>query len=386
MRSSVPLDGGSVTSMGIGQSGPCGVRDYQACLVEELRRRGMRASSSWTTSGGDGLGQSLRAALGLLRLGLTLPRRHEVIWHYSVFSYGYRGVPLLGVLLGLLLRLRGVRIVTVLHEICLSWGAPGRQKLLAFLQRLAIPFILAGSSAIVVTTSERASWLGTPCRWLRRPLYLVPVFSNIPVTAAGPMDSAGRTLGVLGYGSGGVDEDLLISALRSLPATDLRVELLGAPGPRSTAAERWRARARSAEVADRIQVTEVLDPEQFSERLQGYTLIVLLYPDGPSSRRTTLAAALVHGCAIVAIDGYNTWKALVEERAVRVVDPDRSVLAAAISELLDDASERAALGRRAADFYARHMSLEQAGQLFAAVLDATPARGGVHTVHGGMRR
>jgi glycosyltransferase involved in cell wall biosynthesis len=70
----------------------------------------------------------------------------------------------------------------------------------------------------------------------------------------------------------------------------------------------------------------------------------------------------------VAFSGPEQWDALVEERAVVMVEPDGAALAEALRRLLDHDAERRAQGERAAAFYRRRMSPERvAAQIRAFV-------------------
>jgi glycosyltransferase involved in cell wall biosynthesis len=372
---SSPLGDISIAMVGMTAPRVCGVRDYASRLSVELRHQGIRVCEYWFTSDGRSLVSTLRASLRLLRLGLSVPREQQVVWHYSTHVYAFRSIPMPGVLFGLLLRLRGVGVVTVLHEMVLPWSVSGRKKFAAILHRFVVPFLLIGCSSAIVTTEERAAWLRPLSTLLRRQVHVLPVFSNIAVVPIEADDKEhGRILGVLGYGSGalgpnGIRADLLVVALRSLRVVaELSVELLGAPGPGSAAVEAWRTEARAAGVDDLIHVSGVLEPKDFSARLQRCTAIVLLYEDGPSSRRTMLAAALAHGLPVVAVDGHNRWEAVVEAHAIRLVPPHPDILASALAELLEDPDERAALGRRAAEFYYHHMRIERITNMIISLL------------------
>lgn len=88
-------------------------------------------------------------------------------------------------------------------------------------------------------------------------------------------------------------------------------------------------------------------------------VLVQPYPDGASSRRTSLMAALALGMPIVTTDGLLSEPVWRETGAVRLVPADAiSELAVAADALLGDRAAREALGTRAAALYAERFALE----------------------------
>lgn len=374
---------GTVVVTGLVREGPCGVRDYGDLLAGELVRRGMAVEVQALPAGGRGLGSCLGAAWRLLCHAGSVPDGAVVVWSYSAFAYGWRGVPLPGVAFGLALRLRGRRVVTVLHEAATPWQPGIKRWLIAASQRLALPLVVLGSSVVVATTYRRAAWLSPLATVLRRRVHVVPVFSNIPVLEGAP--------GISGDGEGGggggdvvvlchrwkeARGEVLLEAVRILNrSAPVRVVLLGAPEPSSPSGREWQAAAAAWGVVDHVKQTGPVSAEEFSRRLQNCAVVVLVNADGPNTRRSTLASAVAHGCAVVALDGPERWDRLTGEGAVWVVPPDGAALAAAVEELLSRPEARRALGLRAAAFYQRHLSLGLAGDAFARLLH-TGADGG----------
>lgn len=357
-----------VATIGVAPPTASGVRDYGRLLEEELKRRGIKVEPHWLESAGDRWGPALRVSAQLVGLGLTVTRRRSVIWHYSPVVYGYRGLPAIGVVAGILLRARGCRVITVLHELSYTYR-PGvdhpRARFKAQVQRLALRLVVAGSHEVVVTTDRRREALA-------RRATVIPVFPTIPVTGPGERAADGDgvlVIGVPGYAGDGVRPDLLLGALPRLgPLDSVRVVLLGAPGPDSDDGRRWSRLAAEHGVASCVEFTGVLGAAELGRRLAACCVIVLVNEEGPSSRKTTLAAALAHGLPVVSLDGCNRWEKLIEEDSVRVVPCDAAALATALVELRDSAAERGALGARAASFAGRHMSLRRATDVFVDLL------------------
>jgi glycosyltransferase involved in cell wall biosynthesis len=358
--------------------GPCGVRDFGSRLAEHLRLSGEQTRELWFETDARRFGPSLRTAGALLRASLRTPRGSEAIWHYSVYAYSFRGIPMPGVLCGILLRLRSVRVVAILHEMALHWDVSRRQKVHSLAHRLALPLVLAGSDRVVVTTESRRDWLISRYKVKPTRVYVLPVFSNFPVPPPGSRDSRIRTsrfharkvITVLGWAVAEGLEDLLFSAMATpkLGSVDLMLEMIGAPGPGSVAAERWMAAARREGQENRLRFTGVLRPHEFSARLRRADLVVLLFGDGPSSRHTLLAAALGNGCVTVSLDGADVWEVLRGYGAVEIVPRQAQSLGLAVVALLDDWQRRSELSSRARQLYDEYMSLPLASAKMLGLL------------------
>jgi len=365
----------SRTVVGVGSvpPDPCGVTDFGRLLGEELRRRGVKVDERWIVNRGMRLGDAGAAAAELLRTARTIPQESVVLWHYSSFAYTLRGISLPGVLFGLLVRHRRVPVVTLLHEPAYNFGRRGwRGAIQALTQQIALPLVLAGSDVVVVTTSRRARALRLVPRPLRRPVHCVPVFSTLgegrerrPATAG----TAPPVVGVLSWGSDGVRPQVLIGALKLLrPTTSPRLLLLGAGGPESRGAEQWLKLGEQAGLGDRIEFTGVIGADELSRRLGSCDLIVFVNGEGPSSRKTTLAAALAHGLPVISVDGRERWRELVDARAVELCAPRPAALSAVMASLLADPRQRRELGSRAQAFYDAHMTLAKAADALEAIV------------------
>ena len=136
----------------------------------------------------------------------------------------------------------------------------------------------------------------------------------------------------------------------------VRLRLLGGPGAASDAADHWRAAAEAADV--RLTFSGVLAAERLSHELQALDVYLHADPAGPTCRRGSLAAALAHGSAVVALSGAEADALLTDSGALRVAPLDD--LASALADVLADPALRADLGRRARRLYGSALSLEVA--------------------------
>jgi glycosyltransferase involved in cell wall biosynthesis len=127
---------------------------------------------------------------------------------------------------------------------------------------------------------------------------------------------------------------------------------------------------RHPQIAARSWASGRLDPAAISSALRACDVLIQPYPDGITTRRTSAMAGLQHGIPTVTTAGTLTEAIWAESRAVALAPVnDAAAFAAAVAGLLGDSTAAQALGRRGADLYERHFSLERT----IAVLRAGPA-------------
>lgn len=356
--------------MGLVPLGPSGVGDYGRLLAEALRQRGLAVSERWLVTDECQLRSALPASARLLSTGMRLSREETALWHYSPFAYAARGVPLIGVLFGLVVRARRVRVVTILHELAYDWQGGCRSRLVALTQWLALRVVLLGSSEVVVTTEHRAVALRRVRAARGRSVHVLPVFSTIGADSTGSDPSGGAfAIGVLGHSGDGVRRDLLVDALTRLgSAHNVRLLLLGSPDRASASGQDWEQRVREAGLALRVEFSGIIEMEDLARQVRSCHVIVLVNEEGPSSRKTTLAGALANGMPTVSLDGPNRWGDLIAAGAVLVVPSDAGALARALDELRRSPKRRRALGRRGQAFYQRQMAIEHVSEVVARII------------------
>jgi glycosyltransferase involved in cell wall biosynthesis len=375
----------------------CGVRDHAARLAEGLAAEDVACSLHWLTRRATALAPS-RAEIDAwakdLRQSLERERPDAVLLHYSVFSFSYRGLPVFVSPVLAAVRRARLPLVTVLHEYAYPWGREGlRGTAWALSQRAELIAVMRASSAVVATIALRARQLER-ARWLpRRPLAVAPVFSNLPPAAAAAASCAGAggrdaasgasatdaasaasagaaTIGLFGYSYERVPSALVLGALallarRGQPA---RLELLGAPGPDSQAGREWLSAARELGVEDVLSFSGTLMPQELADALAACELLLFVDPAGPTSRKTTLAASLVSGRPLVALDGPRSWPELLAAQAALIAQPSERALADALAGLLADAEQREALGARGREFADQMMSVKRSAAIIAGLL------------------
>lgn len=360
---------------GVSQAPVCGVRDHAIRLAAGLQRAGACVSIVWTEDTG---GQRPSLARWMADLARRC-REHEadaVLLHYSVFAFSWHGVPIGVPLLAVRLRRLGVQVVLFAHEYAYPWGQRGwRGAVHAVTQRAVLVPLVAVCGAAVVTTPGRQRWLSTRLWLPRRSVGFAPVFSNISPTPGAPSirPVQGR-IGLFSFGAEGLALDVVVDAVAEVSrrCPQAHLVLIGAPGPGSPAAERWRRAA--SHVGCPLVFTGIAEETEVSRELAACSVIVFPDPWGPSSRKTSLAAALAHGKAVVALDGPHTWRDLVSAGAVSVVAPQPRALAGELCRFLLDPDASAEAGERAHDFHEARLSAETTVKVvFAAIYGSISA-------------
>jgi glycosyltransferase involved in cell wall biosynthesis len=369
-----------------------GVADYTARLAEALAGRsqevhvwrpsrasalGPRASEAGAAVGGTGAvvvhdipGFGPR---GLAAIGRALDQRADdrlrpvVLVQYAPNAFGMRGanVVLCAWLLNRALRRRDdVRVM--FHEPFFYFG---RQSLgrnaLALVHRGMAALLLGASRVVYVSTG---SWEALLSRYaaVRRPFVWLPVPAT--VTVPDDPDAVARARAraavspeafVVGH-FGSYPEDVSAELSRVLGAMldasgDATVLCIGRNSDRFA---RDFARAFPTHAA-RVLATGELRPGEVAHHLRACDFLVQPYPDGATTRRTSLMAPLACGVPVVTTIG--RWSEPVWRQAQDAVElvpvGDIWGLIARCQGLANDATRRQAIGRAARVFYERHFSL-----------------------------
>jgi glycosyltransferase involved in cell wall biosynthesis len=352
----------------------CGVRDHVRVIAQALSAQGARVETLWWERDESwGLRRTRMEASGWLGAVDQAVRREQpdwIVWHYSVFTWGVRGIPFLVPAVARRLARTGVRLLVVLHEVALPFGDAGiRGPVWALTHRAALVPVWRAAAGAIVTTEERARWLRSR-RWLpRRPVSFLPVCSNLPLGETPGRARGGRRVGVFGFAADPALADTIVAAAAALRERGLeaRLELIGAPGAASAAADMWRAAAARHRFGS-LAFTDVLEPLELAAALEAVDVLVSADRAGPMSRKGTLAAALALAKPVVAIDGPKRWEELVEARAVVLAQPNAVALATVLERLLRDRAAAKRLGEGGATFYRRWMSPERIASETLALL------------------
>lgn len=306
---------------------------------------------------------------GLRQLGreigrLAQPRR--VLVQYVPHGFGFKAMNILCPMW--LNTLRKEHIQLMFHEVVFPFvpGQPLRHRVLALVTRLTALIAARGAKEVFVSIPAWAGFLRPLGATRPSPVWL-PVPSNLPVTAAPEAVAAARgrvaangTTTILGhFGTYGPHErEALTSVLPGLLSRngDCIALLLGR-GSERFAAELTRS---FATLAGRLHAPGELPTETLAANLAACDVLLQPYPDGVSSRRTTVMAGLALGLPIVTTDGFLTEPIWRRTKAVELA-PATSAdqLAASTETLLADPLRRAELGARAKTVYATTFSVER---------------------------
>jgi glycosyltransferase involved in cell wall biosynthesis len=370
-----------IAVVGVSEGLVCGVRDYAGVLTEALGAQGASTTTHWLTRSHCSAAAS-RAEIAAWSAALEGELREEppdaVLFHYSVFAYSYRGLPVFVPRVLRALRAGGAPVISELHEVAYPFRHRGwRAKLWAVSQRFLLISVMRASAAVVVTADFRAAWLASR-RWLpKRPVALTPVHSGLPAPLSRFTDNgAAPKLGLFGYAYQGACVSLVLDALRTLRDSrpEAQLVLLGAPGADSAVGEEWVAGARARGVADALSFSGTLSAQALSDAIAASELLLFADETGPASRKSSLAAALASGRPVVAIDGPRRWQELVDAGALSLAAPAPAAIARAVRALLDDPAQRDALGARGRRFAEERMSPAAAARAILDLFEQLPAR------------
>jgi glycosyltransferase involved in cell wall biosynthesis len=354
----------------------CGVRDYARVTGEAFAGLGVGVTMLWWERDDSwGVRKTLveaRRWLNEVDEAVERDRPDWILWQYSVFTWGLRGIPFLAPIAARRLRRTGRPLVPVLHELAFPFARGGlRGVAWAIAQRVALILVGRRSGAAIVTTEERARWLRSR-RWIpRRPVTFLPVCSNLPLASLRYRTTQTPSVGIFGYAAEGslIDEVVGAFVRVSDAGTRVRLVLIGAPGDTGAIADGWR-RSASRQGFTLLEFTGVLAAPELATTVAATDVVLLADDGGPSARKGTLAAALALGKPIVAVDGPERWDSLVEEQAVQLASPTAEAIAAVLQPLLRDATARERQGARAAAFYRRWMTPERLARETLALLTA----------------
>ncbi len=282
-----------------------------------------------------------------------------VVAQYVPAAFGVRGLNLAFCHWLSRLRRGGADVRVMFHEPFFYFGAsrPWR-NVFAVGQRVMASMLLRASTRVYYST-ETWTRLLAPYGWPSR-VEVLPIPSTIPgdvpweeVVAARSRRRAEFVIGHFGsYGQhvGGELRDLLPALLRGLPAS--RVLLVGGGGEAF-------AGALPSDVRDRVDATGRLSGLQAAAALRACDLLVQPYPDGVTTRRTSVMSGLTNGVPVLTSRGALTEPVWARSSAVALAPAgDVAAFVAAAARLSADPRERALLGARGRALYDAEFTLD----------------------------
>lgn len=363
--------------------------DYARQLARALHRAGDRATVWAPACPGaelpaDGVEIERRAGLfsrpGLTWLGEQLLRRPGILLvQYVPSGFGCRAM---NVPFARWLQLRPERLWMMFHEVAypVGWDIPLAQSVRGLVNRwMARRALRPCERAFVSTTAWSAQvqklWRG------KGAAVELPVPSNLPEDAepAAVMDARSRHRG---------DADVLLGSFGTYgslvaPLLERALKELLEAGPRRRAlligrgSEGFARRFASAApgLGRRVIATGELAPEAATAHLAACHVLLQPFPDGVTTRRTSLMAGLALGKPVVTNAGALTepvWK----ERAGVALAPSPQELAPVAEALLRQPERWSEQGERGRALYRERFSLQRTVETLRLSASSSPYSGG----------
>jgi hypothetical protein len=257
-----------------------------------------------------------------------------------------------------------IPIDLMFHEVAYPKGGPAvRQRLLAGVQRVMARLVADAADRILVST---LSWEPVlRAIGVMRPLLHMPIPSNVPTSVErsavadlrARLDPAASRLLIGHFGTfGGAIATELSGILARLLARDpLRLAVLVGRGSRTFVREFLQT---FPELNGQAVPADGLPPGEVALHLSACDLVVQPFPDGVTTRRTSLMAGLALGVPVVSNRGSLTESFWHDADGVFLASsPDGLVSAAEL--LAHNPEMRRHLGERGAALYREHLSLER---------------------------
>ncbi len=372
-----------------------GVGDYTYFLASALARIGYDVQVLTTVGDADPVLYPAAPGVAVHRVvkswGLRgLPRilqtvgaleSDALVIQYAPHAFDRRGITLAVNLLPLVLRATTrIRVVVNFHELYIPFDRSLRHYLGALWQRAMAFVVAAPSQALAAVSTEWPRRLRRIGVWKR--IQVIPVGSNIPradVTAEA-LEAVRETLGVdrstllVGcFGSAGPHRDavLLRTAVGKLRREQsMKLVWLGESGLRT---ERGAGLREAPGVGDDggITWTGPLSHPEISRIMSACDLFVLPFTDGVSTRRGTLAAALLHGLPILTTRGKRLDDVFVHRENVYLVPQGHTeALADGLLELARCPELRDRLARGARTLHDGYFAWDVIARQVARVVEA----------------
>jgi glycosyltransferase involved in cell wall biosynthesis len=354
-----------------------GVADYTHAVARALAAAGDEVHV-WAPSVGSDLvsdpgvhlhplpeGFGPRGLLGLSRELSRLPGPKRILVQYVPHAFGMRAlnVPFCAWVAAL----RDAEVWVMFHEVALPWHSVRRWKVNvgAAVTRIMANLLVARADRVFISTRSWVPMLrGMAPYWRGEPTWL-PIPSNVPASVSNvtresarshfrPWPSGTKVVGHFGS-CGSLMVPLLRVAVGSvLNAEPDRIALIVGRGSEAfvrglEADSRWRGR---------VTATGELELSEIAERLLACDVLIQPYPDGVSTRRTTVMAGLALGVPVVTNEGHLSepwWRGC---GAVELTRTGES-FGDAVNAVLADPSRASSLGERGRRLYTRCFSLER---------------------------
>ncbi len=264
------------------------------------------------------------------------------------------------------------------HEVNLGFhtGDPLRYRFLDMVTKVMAKLVARSAAQIFVSTPQ---WESALRRYVapHQAIAWLPVPNNIPVvvdpvriaaTRRRYASACGPVIGHFGTYSPAIAamlRNLVPLVLADSPSSTML--LLGANG----GAFRESLTTEFPELTPRVIATGALPADELSMAMAACDVMAQPYPDGVTTRRTSIMTALEHGRAVVTTQGSFTEQMWARSGAVALLPVENSAaFAAAITELLRDENQRQRYGAAAKALYADRFDVRHTVEALRASLCA----------------
>ena len=302
---------------------------------------------------------------GLWRLACLLSdlKPDIVNVQYTPFLYHRWGLNLALPIFLLWLRLRGVPIVTMVHEPFVplrTW----KWWILGPIQRALLALWISASRRVLVSIWAWTEMLRRTYRWRAGDIRWLAVGSNLSPVAISPeerrhireewgLPASGVVMVLLNPLGTGKQFELVSRVWKRLASRQEGVGLLIVGVGREEALRRFPA----APDGDRTAYTGFV-PDEVASRLLGCSDVALApYVDGLSTRRSSTISMMAHGLPIVSTRGELTDPEVFDDFPVSLVSPDDETgFERAIEELIHSPEKRAEAAEQTRRFFQHHFA------------------------------
>lgn len=305
-------------------------------------------------------------------------KEQKVDWvnlQYVPHLFSSRGLSCSVALLPLFIRIQGgPRVVTTCHELLPHRPKGLYVRLLGLAYQIQAFFILFGSDRVIVPVVWQEQRLRESFPWWKGKIRRIPVGPSIGPNSSSalPQDSASLTLATFGTGHPWWQYEKALEILRGLLDRGIPARLIclgDIAGTNPPYYKRLLHKSAELHLENSVEWTGRLEEQGLSHRLQSADLFLALQKAGVTARSTALISALAHGLAVIATDGPDADRWLLESDAMAVVPPnDFAALLETTVRLVQDVYGRRALGERARALYQREFSWEKISDKFLKAL------------------
>jgi glycosyltransferase involved in cell wall biosynthesis len=287
-----------------------------------------------------------------------------VVLEYVPNALGARGANLAFCLWLLRMRRRSIDVRVMFHEpyFYFSWERPWRNAL-AVAQRLMAAVLIRASRVAYLST---VAWLPYLQPWGSTTMIDSPIPATIAAAAGAGAIARWRSTFVAGqvgalvvghFGTFGdhVGRELIGAVPAILQASPAARFVFIGRGGEAFAAGLSR---REPALGSRLHATGTLSRADASAALRACDLVVQPYPDGVTTRRTSVMAALANGVAVVTTDGKLTEPVWRDAGVKLAPASDPAALAATTVAVLADADGRTALAANGRRLYDARFAVE----------------------------